>query len=114
MAGKTLIGIYPFIMAARKVEKPGPAARRSRVVVRIRRLYGFPKTPGISVPPYHPMELDAALRTLARMSPEDRRAMGERGRAFVLQHHEWSVLGRRYGKLCEQLAASSRRTEAAG
>jgi glycosyltransferase involved in cell wall biosynthesis len=69
---------------------------------------------GISVPPYQPDKLDAALRTLAKMSPEDRRAMGERGRAFALQHHEWSVLGRRYGELCEKLAGSPGLTESAG
>jgi glycosyltransferase involved in cell wall biosynthesis len=62
---------------------------------------------GIVVPPYEPRQLDEALRKLAAMSPLERQKMGERGRAHVVEHYEWSVLGRRYATLCEQLVAGA-------
>jgi len=61
---------------------------------------------GISVPPYRPAELDGALRKLAAMTPAERNAMGARGREYVLKHHEWSILGRRYAELCERLISA--------
>ena len=61
---------------------------------------------GLSVAPYEPAELREALRAFVAMSAEERRAMGERGREFVLAHHNWEVLGRRYARVCEGLVAS--------
>jgi glycosyltransferase involved in cell wall biosynthesis len=58
---------------------------------------------GLAVSPYDPGELDEALRALATMSPEQRRTMGLRGREFVLAHHEWTGLGKRYVDLCQRL-----------
>ncbi|MBP6778885.1 MAG: glycosyltransferase WbuB, partial [Piscinibacter sp.] len=36
------------------------------------------------------------LRRLAALAPEERAAMGERGRAYVRRHHDWPVLARRF------------------
>jgi hypothetical protein len=36
------------------------------------------------------------LRLLASASAGERRAMGERGRTFVLTHHSYPVLARRF------------------
>ncbi|MGB2982718.1 MAG: glycosyltransferase family 4 protein [Candidatus Bipolaricaulia bacterium] len=50
---------------------------------------------GITIPPRSASELSAAVMRLAEMSPEARRAMGERGRAYVRAHHDWDLLGER-------------------
>jgi len=36
------------------------------------------------------------LRRLAAVPPAERQAMGDRGRAFVLQHHTYPVLAQRF------------------
>ncbi|HZF79867.1 MAG TPA: glycosyltransferase family 4 protein, partial [Rubrivivax sp.] len=51
---------------------------------------------GLSVPPQDPQALAAGLQRLAALPAEHRRAMGERGRAFVLAHHTYPVLARRF------------------
>jgi glycosyltransferase involved in cell wall biosynthesis len=60
---------------------------------------------GIVVPACAPRELDVALRQFAVMSPSERNAMGERGRAYVLRNYEWSVLGERYEAVCHAVSA---------
>ena len=64
---------------------------------------------GICVAPYAAAELDSALRRMAAMSPDERAAMGARGRDYVLREHDWSELGRRYLDLCRGLASKTQR-----
>ena len=51
---------------------------------------------GLSVPPQDPGALAAGLLQLTALPLEERRAMGERGRQFVLAHHTYPVLARRF------------------
>jgi glycosyltransferase involved in cell wall biosynthesis len=51
---------------------------------------------GISVPPEDADAVAAAARTLIAMPRELRATMGERGRCYVLQHHTYDVLARRF------------------
>ena len=51
---------------------------------------------GLSVPPEAPAAIAAGLRQLASLGIEERRAMGERGRAFVRAQHDYAVLARRF------------------
>ena len=51
---------------------------------------------GLTVPPQDPQALAASLQRLAALPAEERRAMGERGRAFVRAHHTYPVLARRF------------------
>ena len=51
---------------------------------------------GLTVPPQDPAAVAAGLRRLAALPAAERRAMGERGRAFVLAHHTYPVLAQRF------------------
>jgi len=51
---------------------------------------------GLTVPPESPDAVAAGLRQLAALSADERRAMGERGQAFVRAHHSYAVLARRF------------------
>jgi len=51
---------------------------------------------GLTVAPESPAEVAAGLGRLAVLPAAERRAMGERGRAFVLAHHTYPVLARRF------------------
>ena len=51
---------------------------------------------GLTVAPESPEAVADGLRRLAGLAPEQRRAMGERGRAFVLAHHSYPVLARNF------------------
>ena len=51
---------------------------------------------GLSVPPESAVAVAEGLRRLAAMPAEERRAMGERGRAFVCAHHSYPVLARNF------------------
>ncbi|MBC7080574.1 MAG: glycosyltransferase family 4 protein [Methanothrix sp.] len=50
---------------------------------------------GITVPPRQPEALANAILKLYQMSPEDRAAMGRRGRAYVEEHHDIRKLAER-------------------
>lgn len=50
---------------------------------------------GISVPPAQPEALADAVERLAKLSPEERQAMGRRGRQFLERHHAISLLAER-------------------
>jgi glycosyltransferase involved in cell wall biosynthesis len=51
---------------------------------------------GLTVPPESPADVAAGLRALAALPEAERRAMGERGRAFVLANHTYPVLAQRF------------------
>lgn len=51
---------------------------------------------GLTVPPEALAAVAGGLRRLAALSADERRAMGERGRAFVQAHHTYPVLARRF------------------
>ena len=51
---------------------------------------------GLTVAPEAPQAVADGLRWLAALPATERRAMGERGRAFVLAHHTYPVLAQRF------------------
>ena len=51
---------------------------------------------GLTVPPQDPQALASGLQRLAALPVEERRAMGERGRRFVLANHTYPVLAQRF------------------
>jgi glycosyltransferase involved in cell wall biosynthesis len=51
---------------------------------------------GLTVAPEDPEAVAAGLRRLAALPADARRAMGDRGRSFVLAHHTYPVLARRF------------------
>jgi glycosyltransferase involved in cell wall biosynthesis len=51
---------------------------------------------GITVAPESPAAVAEGLRRLAALTPPQRRAMGARGRDYVLAHHAYPVLARRF------------------
>ena len=51
---------------------------------------------GLTVAPEDPAAVAQGLQQLAALTAAERRAMGERGRAYVLAHHAWPVLARRF------------------
>ena len=51
---------------------------------------------GLTVSPEAPAAVAAGLRQLAALSAEERRAMGQRGRAFVRARHSYAVLAQRF------------------
>ncbi len=51
---------------------------------------------GLTVAPESAAEVAAALRRLAALDAGERRAMGARGRDFVIAHHTYPVLARRF------------------
>jgi glycosyltransferase involved in cell wall biosynthesis len=51
---------------------------------------------GLTVAPESADAVAGGLRRLAALAPEERRAMGARGRTFVLAHHAYPVLARRF------------------
>jgi glycosyltransferase involved in cell wall biosynthesis len=51
---------------------------------------------GLTVAPESPTAVADGLLKLAALPAEQRRAMGERGRAFVLAHHTYPVLAQRF------------------
>ncbi|MBN8487999.1 MAG: glycosyltransferase family 4 protein, partial [Burkholderiales bacterium] len=51
---------------------------------------------GLTVAPEDPDAVAAGLRRLAALPADARRAMGNRGRSFVLAHHTYPVLARRF------------------
>ena len=51
---------------------------------------------GLTVDPQSPEAIARAIDTLATESAMERRLRGERGRAYVLQHHDYAVLAKRF------------------
>lgn len=54
---------------------------------------------GIIVEPESAEAIASGILKLSGMTPEERRAMGGRGRGFVLSHHNYSFLSDQYEKL---------------
>jgi len=55
---------------------------------------------GLTVAPESPAAIADGLRRLAALPAAERRAMGERGRAFVRAQHTYPVLARRFADAC--------------
>ncbi|MEO8299398.1 MAG: glycosyltransferase family 4 protein [Burkholderiales bacterium] len=51
---------------------------------------------GLTAAPESPDAIAQGLLKLAAKTPDERRAMGERGHAFVMQHHTYPVLAQRF------------------
>ena len=51
---------------------------------------------GISIPPEDSSAIAQAAKALAAKSQEELEAMGQRGRDYILQHHEYDVLSREF------------------
>ena len=60
---------------------------------------------GVAVPPDEPDRLAAAIEELSRRSEEDRRAMGERGRAYALAHFRRDDVMERIERILESVNA---------
>jgi glycosyltransferase involved in cell wall biosynthesis len=56
---------------------------------------------GLTVAPEDAGAIAAGLRRLAALPAAERRAMGERGRAFVLANHTYPVLAQRFIDACK-------------
>jgi glycosyltransferase involved in cell wall biosynthesis len=56
---------------------------------------------GLITSPDDPKSIAASLTSLSNLPPEHLRAMGERGRQFVIIHHDYSILAKRYLTLPE-------------
>jgi glycosyltransferase involved in cell wall biosynthesis len=55
---------------------------------------------GLTVAPESPDAIAEGLRRLAALPAQQRREMGERGRAFVLANHTYPVLAQRFARAC--------------
>lgn len=51
---------------------------------------------GISILPEDPRAIGEAVMKLMAMEPEERMAMGLKGREYVLKHHDYRLLARRF------------------
>ncbi|HEV2035639.1 MAG TPA: glycosyltransferase family 4 protein [Candidatus Dormibacteraeota bacterium] len=56
---------------------------------------------GFSVPPGDPVAVADAIEKLVAMSPQERKAMGERGRNYLLEHHTIPKLAEKYLKVLQ-------------
>ncbi len=51
---------------------------------------------GLSVAPENPQAIASAIREIAELPSREQQAMGQRGREYVLAHHNCSVLAQRF------------------
>jgi glycosyltransferase involved in cell wall biosynthesis len=58
---------------------------------------------GLNALPEDPASIAAAVRSMTAMPGERLREMGNRGRQYVMQHHDYRQLGRRYARLLDRL-----------
>jgi glycosyltransferase involved in cell wall biosynthesis len=58
---------------------------------------------GLSVPAGDPGAFSEAVKTLCRMSREERQEMGLRGRAVAEEQYSYAVLAARYAEACRVL-----------
>ncbi len=64
---------------------------------------------GLTVAPESATAVADGLRRLAQLTPAERAAMGERGRAFVLAHHTYAVLAQKFLDAIDTAAAATPR-----
>ena len=62
---------------------------------------------GLTIPPRNPSALATAIVQLARMPEEERKTMGERGRSYVREHHDWDLLADRLADALHEAVAAS-------
>jgi glycosyltransferase involved in cell wall biosynthesis len=55
---------------------------------------------GLTVEPDDPQAVVQGIRTLLALPAKERRAMGQRGKAFVLENLTYPVLGQRFLAAC--------------
>lgn len=55
---------------------------------------------GLTIAPDDPQAVVQGIRTLLALEDEERAAMGQRGRAFVLHHHAYSALAQQFIAAC--------------
>lgn len=60
---------------------------------------------GVSVPAEDPDAVAGAVRALAALTPPQRAAMGERGRKYALEHHDYRVLAAGFLETLEEAVA---------
>lgn len=60
---------------------------------------------GITVPPGKPENLARAMAQLANLPAAERCAMGRAGREFVVEHHEYRVLAKRFAQVLDEAVA---------
>jgi glycosyltransferase involved in cell wall biosynthesis len=58
---------------------------------------------GISVAPNSPSLVEGAISTLIKISDEELREMGVRGREFVLKHHNYKALAKKFVDFAGQI-----------
>lgn len=63
---------------------------------------------GIKAEAQNPADLAAKLKEMATLSHEERRAMGERGRAYAAAHHDMPVLGEQFAAVLRETIAASK------
>ncbi len=69
---------------------------------------------GLTVPPRDPQALAEAVIRLYQMPPEEREAMGRRGREYVEQHHDIRVLAERLERILREVVEEARRPGGSG
>jgi len=57
---------------------------------------------GLSVQPEDPQALAQGIRSLLGLSEDERKVLGQRGQAFVLKNHTYSVLAKRFLAACSR------------
>jgi glycosyltransferase involved in cell wall biosynthesis len=55
---------------------------------------------GLTVKPENPQAVAQGIRSLLSLSEDERKIMGERGRAYVLKHHTYQELAKRFLVAC--------------
>jgi glycosyltransferase involved in cell wall biosynthesis len=58
---------------------------------------------GKTVPPCDPVALSQAILQIYNMPEKERMEMGFRGRRYVEQHHDWTILAKRFEKMLMEL-----------
>ncbi len=57
---------------------------------------------GISIPPENPEKIVEAVIKLKKMTRVEREKMGQRGRKYVITHHNYSVLAKKVLDVCDE------------